>query len=193
MVDALNRDHVRVQQGGTFPRYPNWATCKEMDRCVALPVRESYLDVSRLTRRQSEIETGHGPQRLVLGNTGGNPNSLPASNHPDAPGMIRRQQEKGQKGHSKGQEPPWRRSEEWSSRSGYEQRNADWSTYNAAAMRTNEPGSSSSRQSDWYWDRSRAGWVDRNEQQRAQTEQGQQSSRSGWDDLSQNNDQWGNF
>ena len=183
---TLNGDEIRVQQGGTFPRYPNWATCREMDRCVKLPVRESYLDVERLTRRQAERDLGEGPHRLVLGNTGGNPNSLPAANHPDAPGAVRRLQEKGLKGRSKGDEnPPWRRLQKRTSRSNYDQRNADWSRYDTAAMRS-EPGSSSSHRSDWYWDRSRAGWVDRNERQRS-------TARPNWEDLSQNNDRWGNF
>jgi hypothetical protein len=179
MVDSLNRDRVRLAQGGTFPRYPNWETMREMDRCVSLPVRASYLDVERFNRQQTERDLGEGPHRVVLSNAGGNPNSLPAANHPNYEGEVRRLREKGQKGRGKGSEPPWRRPQERSSSSGYDQRNADWNNYNAAAMR-NEPGSSSGHQSDWYY--SRAGWVDRNERSRP--------TEGSWEDLSQNNDRW---
>ena len=93
---------------------------------------------------------------------------------------VRRLREKGLKGRGKGTEPPRRRPQERSSSSCYDQRNADWNNYNAAAMR-NEPGSSSSHQSDWYCAGSRAGWIDRNERQ---------PRRTNWEDLSQGNDEW---
>ena len=84
MVDSLNHDELRVAQGGIFPRYPNWETCREMHRCARLPAPTGYLDVERFAHRQAERDLGIGVHRLVLGNTGGNPTNLPAWNHPDA-------------------------------------------------------------------------------------------------------------
>ena len=179
MVAALNRDRDRVAQGGIFPRFPGWETMREMDRCVNVRVRPSYLDVERFRQQQTERDLGEGPHRVVLSNPGSNPNSLPAANHPDYESEVRRLREKGKKGSGKDSEPPWRRQDDRSRSSGYDQQNTDWSNYNAAPRR-NEPGSSSGHESDWYL--SRAGWVDRNERARP--------TEGSWDDLSQNNDWW---
>ena len=67
MVDSLNRDEIRVAQGGIFPRFPDMATCWEIDRCANLPVTTGYLDVERFNRRQAERDLGEGPHRLILG------------------------------------------------------------------------------------------------------------------------------
>lgn len=144
MVDALNRDEIRVAQGGIFPRYPNMATCRDMDRCANLPAPTGYLDVERFNRRVAERDLGEGAHRLVLGNDGGNPTNLSAYHHPNAESLLQRMREKGLKGTGRGKgakskSSAGRDSQQSSasrSRSSYNQRNDDWTNYDRREMRS---------------------------------------------------------
>ena len=159
-----------------------------MDRCAQLPAPTGYLDVERFHRRQAERDLGEGPHRLVLANDGGNPTNLSAYHHPDAASRLQAMRDKGLKGTGRGKGDKSKssagrdsRHSSSGSRSGYDQRNEDWSNYDRREMRS-EPSSGSNQRSGSYWSSSRAGWVARNEQQ--------QPRRVNWENLNEGNDRW---